>query len=121
MEGSGNNDEVNDMDLKKKKMIPPIVVTVLMILYYAVYFGFLVSLLEGFWKFLSCSLKQPPILHQGTESSVAQQAPNRERDGGPHCHPGILNKRICVLQRQERPIPSGISNKNTEYIDLQQL
>ena len=40
------------MDLKKKKMIPPIVVTVLMILYYVVYFGFLVSLLEGFWKYL---------------------------------------------------------------------
>ena len=52
MEGSGNNDEVNDMDLKKKKMIPPIVVTVLMILYYVVYFTVLVSLLEGFWKYL---------------------------------------------------------------------
>ena len=34
-------DEVNDMDLHKKKMIPPIVVTILMILYYVVYFTFL--------------------------------------------------------------------------------
>lgn len=80
-----------------------------------------VSLLEGFRKFLSCSLKQPPILHQGIESSVAQQALNKERDGGPHCRPGILCERICILQRQEHPIPSGISNKNTEYTDLQQL
>ena len=34
-----------------KKMIPPIVVTVIMILYYALYFGFLISVLEGLWKY----------------------------------------------------------------------
>lgn len=33
-----------------KKLIAPIVVTVLMILYYVIYFGFLISLTEGFWK-----------------------------------------------------------------------
>ena len=32
-------------------MIAPIVVTAIMILYYVVYFGFLMSLLSGFWKF----------------------------------------------------------------------
>ena len=35
----------------KKKMIAPIVVTVIMIIYYAIYFGFLISLLEGVWKY----------------------------------------------------------------------
>ena len=35
----------------KKKMIAPIVVTVIMIIYYIIYFGFLISLLEGVWKY----------------------------------------------------------------------
>ena len=39
------------MNFKKKKMIAPIVVTVLMVLYYLVYFGFLISLLDGVWKY----------------------------------------------------------------------
>ena len=39
------------MKERKKKMIAPIVVTAIMILYYVVYFGFLMSLLSGFWKF----------------------------------------------------------------------
>ena len=33
-----------------KKMIAPIVVSVIMILYYAVYFGFLITLVGGLWK-----------------------------------------------------------------------
>jgi len=36
----------------KKKMIAPIIVTVVMILYYALYFGFLISLLGGVWKYV---------------------------------------------------------------------
>ena len=40
------------MDPKKKKMIAPIVVTVLMVAYYGVYFGFLISLVDGIWKVL---------------------------------------------------------------------
>ena len=35
----------------KRKMIAPIVVTIIMVLYYIVYFGFLISLLEGIWKY----------------------------------------------------------------------
>jgi hypothetical protein len=35
----------------KRKIISPIVVTVVMILYYVAYFGFLISLLEGVWKY----------------------------------------------------------------------
>ena len=35
----------------KKKIIAPIIVTVIMVLYYVVYFGFLIALLEGIWKY----------------------------------------------------------------------
>ena len=40
------------MDRQKKKMIPPIVVSVIMILYYTAYFLFLISLLDGIWKYV---------------------------------------------------------------------
>ena len=33
-------------------MIAPIVVSAILILYYVVYFGFLISLLDGIWKYL---------------------------------------------------------------------
>ncbi len=35
-----------------KKIIAPIIVTLIMVIYYAVYFGFLISLLEGIWKYV---------------------------------------------------------------------
>lgn len=38
------------MDEHKKKMIAPIVVTVVLVLYYVVYFGILISLLGGIGK-----------------------------------------------------------------------
>ena len=40
------------MNHKKKKMIAPVVVTVIMVLYYVLYFGFLISLVEGIWKYV---------------------------------------------------------------------
>ncbi len=36
----------------KKKMVAPIVATVITVLYYIVYFGFLISLLDGAWKYV---------------------------------------------------------------------
>ena len=39
------------MNINKKKMVAPIVVTVIMILYYVVYFGFLITLIDGIWKY----------------------------------------------------------------------
>ena len=36
---------------KKKQFIAPILVTVLMVIYYVVYFGFLMSLLSGVTKY----------------------------------------------------------------------
>ena len=35
----------------KKKMIAPIIVTVIMVLYYVFYFGFLITLLPSIWKY----------------------------------------------------------------------
>ncbi len=40
------------MKLHTKKMIAPIVVCVVVILYYVVYFGFLIALLGGIWKYV---------------------------------------------------------------------
>ena len=37
--------------MKDKRFIAPIVVTVIMVLYYVLYFGFLISLVGGVWKF----------------------------------------------------------------------
>ena len=36
----------------RKKMVAPIVISALMVLYYAVYFGVLIALLQGIWRFL---------------------------------------------------------------------
>ena len=40
------------MKLYKNKMIAPIVISVIIILYYVVYFGILIALLDGGWKWL---------------------------------------------------------------------
>ena len=39
------------MESKNKKYIAPIIVTIFMVLYYVVYFGFLISLFETIWKY----------------------------------------------------------------------
>ena len=36
----------------RKKLIAPIVVSAIMVLYYVVYFGILIALLDGIWKWL---------------------------------------------------------------------
>ena len=40
------------MNERKKKLIAPIIVTVIMVLYYIAYFGFLIALIDGIWKWL---------------------------------------------------------------------
>ena len=40
------------MNSHRKKILPPIVVSVIIILYYVVYFGILITLLEGIWKYV---------------------------------------------------------------------
>ena len=39
------------MQSRKKKMIAPIVVTAILVLYYGAYFGLLIHLLDGVWKY----------------------------------------------------------------------
>lgn len=39
------------MKSHRKKMIAPIVVSIIIILYYVVYFGLLIMLLDGVWKY----------------------------------------------------------------------
>lgn len=39
------------MDYDKNKMIAPIVITIIMTLYYVIYFGFLITLIDGIWKY----------------------------------------------------------------------
>ena len=39
------------MEPKKKKMIAPVLVTIFMMVYYIVYFGFLITLVSGVWKY----------------------------------------------------------------------
>ena len=36
---------------RKKKMIAPIVVTLITVAYIALYFGFLIAVLDGIWKY----------------------------------------------------------------------
>ena len=40
------------LKVHNKKMIVPIVVSVIVILYYMVYFGFLITMLDGVWKYI---------------------------------------------------------------------
>ena len=40
------------MNSHKNKMIAPIIVTIIVVLYYIIYFGFLITLIEGIWKYL---------------------------------------------------------------------
>ncbi len=44
--------QVMSVNEHKRKMIAPIVVAVLLVLYYVVYFGLLIALLPGVWKIL---------------------------------------------------------------------
>lgn len=46
------NNKNESMESHGRKIVAPIIVTILMILYYVIYFGFLISLLNGIWKYL---------------------------------------------------------------------
>ena len=66
------------MDLHKKKMVAPIIVTLVMILYYIIYFGFLISLLDGIWKYC---LGLFPLAFSGVMIYVCIQRINEIRKG----------------------------------------
>ena len=55
------------MNFHRKKMLAPIVVTVIMVLYYILYFGFLVVMLDGIWKY---ALGIIPLIFSGVMVKV---------------------------------------------------
>ena len=66
------------MNSHKKKMIAPIIVTIIMVMYYVVYFGFLISLLEGAWKY---ALGLIPLVFSGIMIYVCIQRINEIKKG----------------------------------------
>lgn len=66
------------MDRRKKKMIAPIVVTVIMVLYYLAYFGFLISLLDVIWKF---ALGIIPLVLAGVMIYVCKERIDEIKEG----------------------------------------
>ena len=40
------------MKSHREKMMAPIVISVIVVLYYIAYFGFLISMLDGIWKYV---------------------------------------------------------------------
>ncbi len=69
---------VKIVDFRKKKMIAPIIITVMMTLYYVVYFGFLISLLNGIWKYV---LGIIPLVFSGITIYVCVQRINEIKKG----------------------------------------
>ena len=67
-----------DSKKKKKKMIAPIVVTAILVLYYAVYFGFLITLVSGIWKYL---LGIIPLIFSAVTVKVCIERINEIRKG----------------------------------------
>ena len=66
------------MNSHKKKMIAPIIITVIMILYYIAYFGFLISLLDGIWKY---ALGIIPLVFSGIMIFVCIERINEIKKG----------------------------------------
>ena len=66
------------MNIRKRKMIAPIIITVIMILYYIAYFGFLISLLDGIWKY---ALGIIPLAFSGVMIYVCVQRINEIKKG----------------------------------------
>ena len=66
------------MNTHKRKMIAPIIITAIMIIYYIAYFGFLISLLDGIWKYAFGFI---PLAFSGVMIYVCIQRINEIRRG----------------------------------------
>lgn len=66
------------MNKHNKKMIAPIIVTILMVLYYIAYFGFLIAFLDGIWKY---ALGIIPLAFSGVMIYVCIERVNEIRNG----------------------------------------
>ncbi len=66
------------MKNNKKKIIAPIVVTILTLAYFVVYFGFLISLIPGIWKY---ALAVIPLIFSGVIVWVCIERINEIKKG----------------------------------------
>ena len=66
------------MNSHKKKMVAPIIITFIIILYYIVYFGFLISLIDGIWKY---GLGIIPLVFSGIMVYVCVERINEIKKG----------------------------------------
>jgi len=66
------------MNPHRNKMTAPIVVTVIMVLYYVIYFGFLITLLDGIWKY---ALGIIPIIFSAVTVKVCIERINEIKKG----------------------------------------
>ena len=63
---------------KSKKMIAPILISVIIILYYVLYFGILIALLDGIWKYV---LGIVPLLFAGVMIKVCSERIKEIKEG----------------------------------------
>ena len=66
------------MNAHKKKIIAPIIITFILILYYITYFGFVISLLNGIWKYV---LGIIPLVFSGIMIYVCTERINEIKKG----------------------------------------
>lgn len=64
--------------MHRKKMVAPIVISVIVVLYYAVYFGLLITALDGIWKYV---LGIVPILLSAVMVKVCIERIKEIKDG----------------------------------------
>lgn len=63
---------------KSKKMIAPILISVIIMLYYVLYFGILIALLDGIWKYV---LGIVPLLFAGVMIKVCAERIKEIKEG----------------------------------------
>lgn len=66
------------MNMHQKKMVAPIVISVIVVLYYAVYFGLLITALDGIWKYV---LGIVPVLLSAVMVKVCIERIKEIKDG----------------------------------------
>ena len=66
------------MELHKRKMIAPIIITAILVLYYILYFAFLIDLLPGVWKYL---LGMVPLIFAAVTVWVCVERINEIKNG----------------------------------------
>ncbi|MBQ3036770.1 MAG: hypothetical protein IJD31_07570 [Lachnospiraceae bacterium] len=63
---------------KSKKMIAPILISVIIILYYVLYFGIIITLVDGIWKYV---LGIIPLLFGGVMIKVCLERIKEIKEG----------------------------------------